>query len=336
VVGDPGHASNAGRAYAFDETAAGWRQGAELKGSDTVDNDYFGEAVAISGTTIVVGAPGHADGAGRAYVFTKNSTGWDQAAELQGLASAVNPGASAAGDEFGLSVAVSGNTIVVGAPNYASTGRVYVFTWSGTDWHATAKIDGTVAHGGFGVSVEISGMTMVVGDPNQSQPGRAYLFTKGATGWQQGAQLEDPRVPAPGASVKGPAPHETFGSSVAISGSTVAVSAPADAVAPGSTYIFTRSARGWEPSAETKDLTSFGAQILEPVAVSGNTVLVGGEASAYVFTKSAKGWDQSVELRAHGPLGNDAFGCAVAASGATLVFGSTSAPVGGRVYVFKQ
>jgi len=85
---------------------------------------------------------------------------------------------------------------VVGAPNYASTGRVYVFTWSGTDWHATAKIDGTVAHGGFGVSVEISGMTMVVGDPNQSQPGRAYLFTKGATGWQQGAQLEDPRVPA--------------------------------------------------------------------------------------------------------------------------------------------
>jgi hypothetical protein len=67
--------SNANRAYVFAKTAAGWVQVAELKGSDTVDHsrtylgDYFGGSVAISGTTIVVGAEGHARSAGRAYVF---------------------------------------------------------------------------------------------------------------------------------------------------------------------------------------------------------------------------------------------------------------------------
>jgi hypothetical protein len=319
----------------FGDRAAGWRQQAELKGSDTVDNDYFGEAVAISDNTMVVGAPGHADGAGRAYVFARDATEWRQVAELKGSASAANPGASTEGSEFGLSVAISDDTIVVGAPNYASTGRVYVFTRSGTDWHATAQIGGTVAHGGFGVSVGISGPTIVVGDPNQSQPGRAYLFTKGKTGWPRAAQLEDPRAPAPGAKENGRDPDETFGSSVAISGSTVAVSAPADAAAPLSTYIFTPSAGGWKPAAGTADVTSVGAQISEPVAISGSTVLVGGEASASVLTKSAEGWRQSGELSPQGPLANDPLGCAVAASGTTLVLGWTSAPGGGVVYVFK-
>ena len=70
VAGAWGH-SKAGRAYVFTKGTTGWEQVAELKGSDTVAKDAFGYSVAVSGSTIVVGAPDHSAGAGRAYVFTK-------------------------------------------------------------------------------------------------------------------------------------------------------------------------------------------------------------------------------------------------------------------------
>jgi len=75
MVGAPGYAKNAGRVYVFTKTAAGWMQVAELKGSDTVANDSFGWSVAISGTTAIVGAMSGHSVQGRAYVFTKTSTG---------------------------------------------------------------------------------------------------------------------------------------------------------------------------------------------------------------------------------------------------------------------
>ena len=109
VVGASGYARHAGRAYVFTKTGAGWKQAAELKGSDTVAGDYFGDSVAISGTTAVVGASGYAKDAGRAYVFAKTAAGWKQAAELKGSD-------TVAGDDFGISVAISGTTIVAGAP----------------------------------------------------------------------------------------------------------------------------------------------------------------------------------------------------------------------------
>ena len=101
VVGAGNHADHAGSAYVFTKTPDGWKQAAELKGSDTTAGDYFGWSVAVSGTTAVVGAYGHAQSAGRVYVFTKTPGGWKQAAELKG-------DDSLAGDQFGSSVAISG------------------------------------------------------------------------------------------------------------------------------------------------------------------------------------------------------------------------------------
>ena len=93
----------------------------ELKGSDTVAGDYLGYSVAISGTSAVVGAPGYAGHAGRAYVFTKTGAGWKQAAELKGSDTVV-------GDAFGDSVAISGTSAVAGADGHAkAAGRAYVF-----------------------------------------------------------------------------------------------------------------------------------------------------------------------------------------------------------------
>jgi hypothetical protein len=69
VVGAPGHAKDAGWAYLYAKTGSGWEEAAELKGSDTVADDYFGYSVAISGATALTGADGHAKSAGRVYVF---------------------------------------------------------------------------------------------------------------------------------------------------------------------------------------------------------------------------------------------------------------------------
>ncbi len=121
VVGAGGHANNAGTAYVFAKTATGWKQVAELKGSDTVAFDGFGDSVAISGTTIVIGADGHKDNAGRAYVFAKTAGVWKQTAELKGSDTVAN-------DSFGVPVAISGTTVVVGAGGHANNvGRAYVF-----------------------------------------------------------------------------------------------------------------------------------------------------------------------------------------------------------------
>jgi nucleoside-specific outer membrane channel protein Tsx len=121
VAGADGHAKAAGRAYVFTKTGAGWKQAAELKGSDTVASDGFGISVAISGTTALVGADGHAKQSGRAYVFTNTASGWKQAAELKGSD-------TVAEDGFGVSVVISGTTVVVGAPDRAKdAGQAYLF-----------------------------------------------------------------------------------------------------------------------------------------------------------------------------------------------------------------
>ena len=102
VVGAPYYANQAGRAYVFTKTTAGWRQTAELTGSDTVAGDQFGWSVVMSGT-IAIGAPFHANQAGRAYLFMKTTAGWKQAIELKGSD-------TVAGDDFGLSLTVSSAT----------------------------------------------------------------------------------------------------------------------------------------------------------------------------------------------------------------------------------
>jgi hypothetical protein len=84
IVGSPSVASGTGGAYVFTKTAGSWHQVAELRGPGTAAGDGFGSSVAISGDTIVVGAPDHANGSGRAYVFAESRTGWGHAAQLKG------------------------------------------------------------------------------------------------------------------------------------------------------------------------------------------------------------------------------------------------------------
>jgi len=376
VVGAPGHAENAGRAYVFTKTAGVWEQTAELKGSDTTAHDGFGDSVAISGTDIVVGAPGHAfgTGGGRAYVFTKTSIGWKQAAELKSSDTVV-------GDEFGFSVAISGTTAIVGALGHAGGGRAYVFTKRVAVWKQTAELKGsdTVAGDWFGISVAISGTTVLVGaDGHAFVAGRAYVFTKRATVWKQTAELKGADTVA----------GDDFGGSVAISGSTVVVGAFSRDNSAGRTYVFTKTASGWIQTAELKGFDTvagdeFGFPVVisgttvvvgacgharnagrvdvftktagvwkekaelkgsdtvgvlgYSVAISGTTVVVGAYDRAYVFTKTASGWDQVAELEGSDSVRDDDFGDSVAISGTTAIVGENNYPnYPGRAYVFTK
>src|SRR5208283_390186 len=181
LVGADGHRKNAGRAYVFAETANGWKQAGEWRGSDTVAGDGFGYTVAVSGTSAVVGAPDHAKSAGRAYVFTRTVNGWRQVGELKGTDTATSNG-------FGVSVAISGTTVVAGAPGLAgAAGRAYVFKKAGVTWAQASELKsvGAVAKEDFGYTVAISGTTAVVGAPGLAKDaGRAYAFTNTANGWK--------------------------------------------------------------------------------------------------------------------------------------------------------
>jgi len=127
---DAGAAS--GSAYVFREVAGVWQQIAKLTADDAAVNDYFGASVSLSGDTAVVGAifDAHAGAqSGSAYVFTRTGCVWTQQAKL--TASDAD-----AGDLFGVSVALSGDTVVVGAylDDHAAgtnSGSAYVFTGLG-------------------------------------------------------------------------------------------------------------------------------------------------------------------------------------------------------------
>lgn len=172
VVGAPGHLLYAGRAYIFSQAAPGWRQVAELKGTDTVGGDSFGYSVAISGATVVAGASSHDDQAGAAYVFSQATRGWHQVAELRGTD-------TVAGDDFGCSVAISGATVVVGAPDHASSaGRAYVFSRAGDGWRQAAELGGpnAVAGDNFGSAAAIGRAIVAIGAIGHAEgDGAAYV-----------------------------------------------------------------------------------------------------------------------------------------------------------------
>ena len=277
VVGAYDQAKNAGRAYVFKKMASGWSQVGELKASDTLADDYFGWSVAISGSSIMVGAVGHAKYTGSAYVFTRKASGWTQTAELEGSGTTTEDG-------FGTSVGIVGTTAIVGAEGYAKgKGRAYVFTETGSGWTQAAELIAAdaVAGDNFGASVAISPATAVVGAYGKaSSAGRAYVFDHTGRGWEQGAELKGTDTIA----------GDYFGISVAISGRFIVVGAYGGAKFAGRAYVFDHTGRGWEQTAELKGSnTTAGDYLGVSVAISGTTTVTGAydrakeTGAAYMF-----------------------------------------------------
>ena len=324
-------------------------QQAYLKASNADAYDQFGVSVAISGDTVVVGAPyesssasgGEGDNSafhsGAAYVFTRSGSSWSQQAYLK---------ASNAGeyDLFGLSVAIDGDTIVVGAVVESSSasggesdnsafaaGAAYVFTRSGSSWSQQAYLKASNAdeYNNFGTSVAIDGDTVVVGAVGESaSAGAAYVFTRSGSAWSQQAYLKASNAES----------SDSFGCSVAISGDSVVVGAYGESSSAsggesdnsasfvGAAYVFTRSGSSWSQQAYLKasnaeEYDEFGIS----VAISGDSVVVGADddssasggesdnsafwaGAAYVFTRSGSSWSQQAYLKASNAEAGDYFG----------------------------
>ena len=327
-----------------------WFQQAKLTASDAAGGDRFGVAVAVSGDTAVVGANAAdtpaGSNVGSAYVFVRSAGTW----ALQAKLTATD---AAAVDNFGISVAISGDTAVVGA--YldstlagSNAGSAYVFVRSAGTWAQQQKLTAADAADGdsFGVSVAVSGDTAVVGAylddaPAGTNAGSAYVFVRSAGTWAHQQKLAADDAAA----------VDNFGMSVAVSVDTAVVGAHLEGgTNAGSAYVFVRSAGTWAQqqklaASDAAANDNFGAS----VAVSGDTAVVGAPfddiaagtdaGSAYVFVRSAGTWAQQQKLAASDADAGDRFGIAVAVSGDTAVVGAyfDDAPVGpdaGSAYVF--
>jgi hypothetical protein len=310
-----------------------------LRAAQSNANDNFGASIAISGDTMVVGAPsedsnavgpfrGHdiamaaandaAQNAGAAYVFVRNDALW----ELQAY---IKPGNTAAGALFGTMVAISGDTIVVGAPGDASSltgettsyasGSAYVFTRRRNRWSQAAQLKASNAGAGdyFGSAVAIADHTIVVGAPGEGSSltgvnnpfdnnsaygsGAAYVFVRADDSWPQQSYLKPGRVSA----------GDGFGNSVGISGDRIVVGAIGED--SGASVV--------NGDAQREDASGSGA--------------------AYAFLRERELWSQDAYFKASGCTAGDSFGYSVAIAGDSVVVGAPGSSQGdGAAYVFAN
>ena len=322
VFGVPGFNDAAGRAFVYKNTGGTWTRTAELIGSDVGPGEIFGASVSISGTAVIVGAPGHAGYAGSAYVFTLVGSTWSQTAEL-------HASDASAGAWFGASVAVDGGTAVVGAPATAgNTGDAYVFTQTGSAWPQTAELTGSASNSYFGYAVAVSGTSTIVGAPGiPNNQGNAYVFTLTGGSWTQAAALVG----------SGGGAHD-FGAAVAINGATAVVGAWMHK--GGAAYVFTQAGGVWSQAAQvfaSDNRVGFGAA----VATTGSSVAVSAVGSSgnggrvYIYDVVGGSWTQTAEFVHLGPEAGDFFGNrAVAMSGTTLIAGAPAHGAPGDAFVF--
>jgi len=332
-----------------------WAQLAKLIASNGLALNYFGLSVAISGDTIVVGSGWVGVTCGVAYVFVKPASGWANMSEVAELQS------SDCGDEFGISVAIRGNTVVVGARygDYVLTsGKAYVFVkpkggWRNMTETAILTPSDKEAYDFFGSSLTISSDTIVVGAPrspyNNLTAGAAYVFVKPSSGWAN--MTETAKLTASDGT-----DQDQFGASVSVSGDTVAVVGGFFwGTCLGSAYVFVKPSSGWANMTETAKLTaSNGDPVSTAVSIKADTIVAGAPAAtvgsnsaqgaAYVFVKPATGWvgmTETAKLTARDGAVNDYFGSSASFGGYRIVAGAPNATIGanssqGAAYVFAR
>jgi len=355
--------SESGSAYIFYRDEGGtdnWGQVAKLTASDAATGDYFGSSVSISGDTVVIGAYLD-DGGGSAYIFQRDQGGadnWGQVAKLTAWD-------AAPGDDFGLSVSISGDTVVAGAYQDDDAGErsgsAYVFQRDEVDpnnWDQVAKLTAldAAAYDKFGYSVSISGDTVVVGAHNDTHAvngaGSAYVFGRnqgGADNWGQVAKL----------TASDAAYSDDFGCAVSISGDTVVAGAYGDGYGEsmsGSAYVFQRDGgdpNNWDQVAKLTASDAAARHFFgQAVSISGDTALIGAygnedagdnSGSAYTFDRDEGGtdnWGEVAKLNALEGAASDYFGYAVSISGDTALIGAygddDAGTSSGSAYIFQR
>ena len=357
IVGAYGKDSSTGAAYVFARNQGGanmWGQVAKLQAVDKKVGDFFGVSVAIADDTAIVGADAEGTqgtGAGAAYVFARNQGGtnmWGQVAKIQAAD-------GEAGDVFGESVAIAGDTAIVGADledtgsTYAGAAYVFARNQGGANmWGQVAKLQAADSTAGdlFGFSVAIAGDTAIVG---AALKGAAYVFARnqgGVNNWGQVVKLQG------GAEV-------FFGESVAIAGDMAIVGAHLEsgelagteprAASTGAAHLFARDQGGanmWGQVAKLQAADRAAGDCFgRSVAIAGDRAIVGAHGedtggtlpltaprnagtdvgAAYVFARNqgaANNWGQVAKLQAADGETADRAGISVAIASDTAIVGA--------------
>jgi hypothetical protein len=315
-------------------------------------SDFFGQVIAVSGDTAVIGAPGDRQkglDAGAVYVFARLP-------KTPGVASRWSPqqklsaddGATA--DSFGASVAVSGDTLLVGAPGDddrgSASGAVYVFVRSGSTWTVQQKLVPSDLSAGsqLGSSVALAGDTAIMGAPLQSgsalaEVGAAYAFARAGTIWSQQKKFGPPSASA----------GLHFGATVATTGGTVAIGR--DNLSAGGVDWFTKLGSAWNVSGTS--FTSSNPHFGSALAMTDTVTVIGARGEGndpglVSVTKTISPHTLLATLIASDGKPGDQFGYAVAVSDNTIVVGAPSVdtapgnvkcnfiPDSGAAYVFSN
>lgn len=241
AVGAPGQA--AGAVYVFTHDGLVWSLQQKLVATPPLPAERFGASLALAGDRLAVGAPGADANAGAVYVFQRSGVTWSQADRLQ--ATDAN-----AGDALGSSVALDGNFVLAGAPQWApalagsySQGAAYVFEFVSPGWMQQARLLPTMPGNGdtFGHAVDLSGNRAVVGAPLADlRVGSAYVFERSGPTW-----VQQDRLAAPAG-----LPGDRFGWSVALDGERLLAGAPFALGGCGGSTQFLRSGSVWSASTD--------------------------------------------------------------------------------------
>ena len=333
--------SNSGSAYIFQNVGTNWSEQIKLTASDGDIGDFFGKSVSISGDYIVIGATSadiNGSNTGAAYIFHWNGTTWFEQAKLT-----ASDGAD--GDNFGSSVSISGDDVLIGATgdddNGTHSGSVYIFHRNGTSWTEQEKItpsDGS-EYDKFGFSVSISGEYAIIGTPYFNNMGKAYIYHKDGTIWNEQANITSS--------------DETWGDffaySVSIDGDYVIIGAWGDEDSgeeSGSAYVFHRTGIIWDEQTKLTASDSFWYDMFGySVSISGNDIIIAapGESdvgSAYIFHRDLATWTEQAKIIPSDGTEFIFFGISVSISADNIIIGAPDDYVNGEssgsAYIFHN
>lgn len=319
-----------GVVYIFTKEAGSWVLSQTLVTDDGKRLDLFGGVLALQGDTLVAGSYVITVNGnlyeGAAYVFNRVNGTWVQSQKLV-------PDDGGLFTLFSQSLAIDGNTIVVGAGGAtingnAVQGAAYVFTKTNGSWTQTQKLVASDGQAGdaLGTRVALDGNVALVAATGASDSsGAVYVFTRKNGTWQQTQKLLSHTAGG------------YFGASIALEGNTAIIGENgfyAGKEVPGAAYVYTNSGGTW---AETQKLVAenglsgdlFGAE----AELDGNTTVigakpqVGGFGAAYVFKKSAGSWNQVAKLVAGDGTVANWFGASIGLSKSTVLVGADQADI---------
>jgi hypothetical protein len=330
----------------------------QVKLSEPLSN--YGTAVDVDGNTAAVAALGSRAGNfpnGAVCVYTRQDANWTLEQCVTDTDEVPN-----SDDGYGFAIALSGNTLVVGASSDitdgVNAGAAYVYVRDGHTWSLQQKLFASdrVDFAQFGVAVDVLGDTIVVGahqdDDSGFQTGAAYVFRRNGTIWTQEQKLK----------ANDEKPDSAFGLSVSLSGQTIAIGAPGDsspaALFSGAVYAFVNNGAAWEQQAKIKpNNTMANQQFGFTVSVSGDTIVaaapgeiigapsveaqnVRSKGAVYILSRTGTSWGHQKRFFERDTNRTGGFAVRAAIDGDTIIVGDPTYDAGARftgaVYVFER